>query len=275
MSDRAQSVWVDGVAEAAPWTRDRGLLFGDGLFETMRLFDQRAPLWTWHRRRLESSAQRLALSLDMTLIEHQLERHMQVLADGVLRLTVTRGSGGQGYACPASSSQPRVITSWRPLPESGQELLRVTMLQQRIGSSSLLGGLKHLNRLEQVLLQQELDKQQEFDEALVQNEHGQVVEGIASNVFLVKNFVLHTPEIGHAGVLGVMRAWILERSRDLRVPTRVQPLDVDDFLLADEVFFCNSVRGIMPVGLLLGRQLQQGVITSRLKQDVDRVFAHA
>ena len=274
MLDQAQSVWVDGAAEETLWARDRGLLFGDGLFETMLVSEQRLPLWLWHKRRLESSALRLALPLDMERIEHQLERHLQVLSDGILRLTVTRGVGGPGYAC-SESPRPKIITSWRPRPAYSLHPLRVTLLQQRIGSSSLLGGLKHLNRLEQVLLQRELSQQHEFDEALVQNEQGQVIEGIASNVFLVKNFVLHTPEIGLAGVLGVMRAWILDRCRGLRVPTRVQPLEVDDFLMADEVFFCNSVRGIMPVGLLLWRPLQQGVITSRLKQDVDRVFAHA
>ncbi len=263
--------WVDGRADDDVAWQDRGLLFGDGVFETMRVQDAGLPLWSWHRDRLLQAIDRLRLDVSMAHIEDHLAGHLAQLDSGVLRLTLTRGQGGTYRPLPDSTV--RLISHWRPLPPAVEEV-RATLLQQRLGHQPMLAGLKHLNRLEQVILQAELDGHPDCDEALVQDIAGRVIEGVASNVFMVHRYVLHTPIIDECGVAGVMRAWVLERCRKVRIPTRICALDVSDFLAADEVFFCNAVRGIMPVHDLLGRSMGTGVITSKLQMELTQVLRH-
>ncbi len=264
--------WVDGQADDHPAWMDRGLLFADGVFESMRVQDGGLPLWSWHRDRLMQAIDSLHLPVSMARIEDHLAGHLAQLKEGVLRLTLTRGQGG-GYR-PRADAKVCLISQWRELG-TGPSGLRATLLQQRLGHVPMLAGLKHLQKLEQVLLQGELDSHPGCDEALVQDIAGQVIEGVASNVFMVHRYVLHTPAIEQCGVAGVMRAWILDRCRRVRIPTRIRALEVSDFLNADEVFFCNAVRGIMPVHELLGRSMTTGVITSKLQLELAQVLRHA
>lgn len=272
-----QRVWVNGHPCAEVSVDDRGLCYGDGLFETMRIVAGHIPLWSWHRKRLLRGLDRIALPMDVAQLDEQVFHHAALAEDAVMRLMVTRGMGQRGY-WPSETPQPTLITAlhpYTPMPrEWRSEGTCAALLQQRLGSSSLLGGMKHLNRLEQVLLRRELTTLPGCQEALVMDAYDRVIEGVSHNVFLVKNYVLHTPEIQDCGVSGVMRSVLMEMARTVRIPSRVRVLSVDDFLEADEIFFCNSIQGIMPVRELLGRQYRIGAVILKLQAEVDKVFAN-
>lgn len=275
MHVRNTQVWVNGEACTSLDVMDRGLSYGDGLFETMRVSGGRVPLWSYHERRLVRSCDRLELPVDLALIQEELRRHTEGIDSAVIRLTVTRGSSERGYM-PPENPHPTIIVLRTQAPSTSDTAsgIRAAVLQSRIGISPMLGGLKHLNRLEQVMLRKELSHLSDCHEALVLDSRDHVVEGVFSNVFLVKNYVMHTPEIQDAGVAGVMRAFLMDRAREVRIPSRVRTLTVADFIDADEIFFCNSVMGIMPVSEFLGREYRMGAVTLKLREEVTKVFAN-
>lgn len=270
-------VWVDGQSLGVIPADDRGLAYGDGLFETIAVVAGQPVLLVEHLARLEEGARRLALPLDSTGIATQITAFLRNRRDGVLKVIVTRGSGGRGYL-PPTPAQPRVVLSWHP-PVVWPEEYRTQGIaaggcRQRLGLNPLLAGMKHLNRLEQVLLRQELATLG-TPEALVLDLRERVVEGVFSNVFLVQDGVLLTPELSESGVAGVMRGHLIERAQALGVPVQVRPIWLADVQRAEELFFCNSVYGLWPVRSLLGRDLEPGPITGILVRDIAVLFPTA
>lgn len=261
-------VWVNGSEGGRIAPADRGLAYGDGLFETLRVENRRAVFAERHMTRLLASATVFGIALDAAALRRDFSLFLaQVPASCVVKILVTRGPGGRGYL-PDPAAQPTVILSAHPLPDhpplhqAGGIVAALCPL--RLGSQPLLAGHKHLNRLEQVLMRRELAGLA-ADEALVCDQDGFVVEGVFSNVFLVRDGRLCTPHVDRAGVAGVMRAAVLDHARAGGVPVQEGRYFPDDFRSADEVFFCNSVNGIWPVRLLLDRQWLPGPVTRRLQ----------
>ncbi|HEX6591694.1 MAG TPA: aminodeoxychorismate lyase [Moraxellaceae bacterium] len=259
-------VWVNGSEGGHLDPADRGLAYGDGLFETLRVEKGRAVLGDLHFSRLRDSAAALGLALDVAALQQDFLRFLQACpARCVAKIIVTRGVSGRGYL-PDPAAVPTVIFSAHPLTEipEAQDGIEAAVCTLQLGLQPLLAGHKHLNRLEQVLLRRELEALGKR-EALVCASDGQVVEGVFSNVFLVRDGVLYTPLIDQAGVRGVMRAAILAHAAAQGIPTQESRLTVDAFRDADEVFFCNSVNGIWPVSGLSGRHWTQWPLTRRLQ----------
>jgi 4-amino-4-deoxychorismate lyase len=268
-------VWINGSATQPLDPAERGLAYGDGLFETLRVRHGRSVLLERHWQRLLVGCMRLGIALDVELLRAELEAFLAGREHGVLKITVTRGAGGRGYLPPSAVSPTRIL-AWYPEPayppEWAEQGVRAGLCAQRLGDSPMLAGLKHLNRLEQVLLRQELE-QLACAEALVCNGAGQVVEGVFSNVFMVSHGELLTPSVAQAGVAGVMRAELLARAPAMGMAVRVAVLVPDDFLRADEAFFCNSVYGIWPVRELAGHVFNEtGELTRRLQQALLPLF---
>lgn len=268
------TVWVNGVPDGQLDPADRGLAYGDGLFETLRIVQGRAVLEARHWERLAAGCQRLHIPLDIAAVKADFACFLIGRSDGIAKIIVSRGSGGRGYLPPAAA-KPTVIASWHESPaypavhaESG---IVAAICRQPLGLSPLLAGLKHLNRLEQVLLRAELEVLG-APEALVCDLNGCVVEGVVSNVFLVRGNALLTPKLDQAGVAGVMRAEILAQAAGLGISVTEAALMPDDFLQADEVFFCNSVYGIWPVRELAGTRWVPGAVTQRLQQAIAPLF---
>lgn len=259
-------VWVNGIEEGRVHPADRGLAYGDGLFETLRVAQGRAVLEAEHFQRLAAGAEALALNLDVALVRERLGAFLaQCPPDCVAKVIVTRGVSGRGYL-PDPLATPTVIYSAHALPDvpaAHAELgIAAGSCTLRLAEQPALAGHKHLNRLEQVLLRRELDALG-LDEALVQDAEGWVVEGVFSNVFLVRGGVLQTPRIQVAGVRGVLRAAILHAAAGEGHKVEQGNFTMDDFLAADEVFFCNSVNGVWPVRTLAGREWTPGPVTRR------------
>lgn len=257
--------FVDGEAAATIATSDRGLLYGDGLFETALFVDGAAPLWPRHLLRLQADAARLDLPLppaDALLVTAQ--RACAGLPRAAVRLTLTRGSGERGYAPPARPA-PRWIVSAGIAPAIAPDWyaagIRVRCCALRLASQPRLAGIKHLNRLEQVLARAEWNDAA-IAEGLLGDMNGAVVSATAANLFVVRGGQLSTPVLTECGVAGVARAEVLAR-RDVTIAR----LTWDDLMRADEVFLTSSLRGILPVRRIDDTPFTPGPVARGLQRE--------
>jgi 4-amino-4-deoxychorismate lyase len=248
---------------------DRGLNYGDGLFETMRIWDRRIPLLARHLDRLVDGLRRLAFTgPDRDDLEACVARVVNGAnaESGVVKVLVTRGDGGRGYAPPESAS-PRILATLHALPEQPAHAktrgIRAGRCRTVLGRSPALAGLKHLGRLEQVLGAAEV-RRAGWHEGVMCDEHGSVVEGTRSNLFLARDGVLITPELDASGVAGILRGRILERVSAAGEALEIRRVDYHELMTADEVFFANSVAGLWPVAALGPARWQDFPVCHRL-----------
>ncbi len=269
--------WVNGRPAGQISAADRAVQYGDGLFETLRVRASRAEFLERHIRRLAAGCERLQLpTLDRRLVRQELTELAARQGDAVVKLIVSRGPGGRGYRFFPGQEVTRIV-SVHPLPgglsASAQAGVRVRVCATRLADQPLLAGIKHLNRLEQVLARAEWTDAA-IAEGLMLNYSEQLIEGTMSNVFMVRDDVLLTPELANCGVAGVMRSVILDLAKELGVRTQVCRLGLHDTAAAREVFLCNSLIGIWPVVSIDGvGSFEAGHLTRRLQaalHDYDR-----
>ena len=255
---------------------DRGLNYGDGLFETVRVGAGVAPLWPRHRQRLLAGADRLAITVNADALEQAFLGACRELDDGVLKVLLTRGSGGRGYGVdPSRPSALRLVPYplRLPPPERYRDGLALGLCDLRLASQPPLAGIKHLNRLEQVLARQQVDAAG-WDDGLLCGQEGEPLELTAMNLFARYGDRLWTPDLSRAGVAGVMRSHIL----DVLAPARGLAVQVATGTLsqlqqADEVFACNSVAGILPVRKLALWTWPVGELTRAWQHQVNQLFS--
>lgn len=253
------------MAKALPIS-DRGLHYGDGLFETMRVIGGKVRLMDLHLARLARGAIQLGIPLvDPVGLRTYLESKAVSMQEGILKLILTRGCGGRGYQPPTEPQPQLILQAYPPLDVAGQEGVTVRLCELRLARQPRLAGLKHLNRLEQVLARAEWSDPG-IAEGLMLDSEGFLIEGVASNIFLVRDGKLRTPRLDQCGVAGVMRAHVMQRAHALGVEVGEVPLRLEDLLEAEEVFLTNSLHGIRPVIQLVGhRTWPQGSLTSTLQ----------
>lgn len=266
---RQTTTRINGVAGDRVDASDRGLLYGDGLFETMAVRSGRVSSWSRHMARLQAGCERLGIpAVDTVQLAHEVDSLLAGLGLGVLKVIVTRGSGGRGYRVPAKVAPRRILQlhPWPDFPPAAREAgVAVRLCTTRLCHNPLLAGIKHLNRLEQVLARREWDDPQ-IGEGLLLDVDGRLVEGTMSNLFLVRGQSLLTPDLRRCGVAGIMRSIILEQAERQSLTAEIRSLDTADLLAADEVFLCNSLIGIWPVISIDGRPYRKGAITTRMQQ---------
>lgn len=227
---------------------DRGFALGDGLFETIAIRDGVPRLWHAHVDRLLDGCRRLAIpapSIDE--LAHELERVRAGAVSGTVRITISRGSGPRGYAPPPEPAPTRVVAFY-PTANASPHKPRFTLrwCETRLALQPALAGLKHLNRLEQVLARAEWNDPA-IDEGIMLATDGRVVECVMSNLFLVVGHVLVTPALDECGVSGVMRRQVLETARRSGIDTEVRRVEPDEVDRASAVFVTNALRGIVEV----------------------------
>ena len=268
MKDTELRVLVNGKPLDCVSTSDRGLLYGDGVFETIAVSGGKLCHWERHLQRLQSGCERLGMAtVDGTLLAEETGLLIQQSQRAVVKIIITRGSGGRGYRVPGQPRPTRVIQlhDWPDYPASCTESgIKTRVCHTRLGQNVSLAGIKHLNRLEQVLARQEWDDP-EIMEGLLLDTGGHLVEGTMSNVFMVKDRVLMTPDLTLCGVAGIMRARMLELARQHSIESRIQPVTLDTLLQADEVFVCNSLIGIWPVIGIDKQAFPKGPVAARLQ----------
>lgn len=231
---------------------DRSVAYGDGLFETMRAHAGSVPWWDAHWSRLARGAARLRIALpDEQLVLGETERLLDG-GDGVIKLILSRGAGGRGYA-PRTEMTPTWVLSRHPVPfPCSRTGLVLRWCETRLAIQPALVGLKHCNRLEQILARIEWNDPQamdrDADEGLMRTTDGDVVCATAANVFMLVGSRWKTPRIDRCGVEGVCRRWAMTALA--AEETRLTAADAE---AAEAVFLCNAVRGILPVAKLGSR----------------------
>lgn len=246
---------------------DRGFQYGDGLFETIAIVDGQPCQWQRHLRRLQRGCEVLKIEFPD---EEQLldEAHQQILGGSrlVLKIILTRGPGGRGYRPPVRQTPTRLVycTEWPEYPahftNSG---VRVRICDMRLSRNPVLAGLKTLNRLEQVLARAEWDDP-ETAEGLMLDGEGRIVEGTMSNLFLVQDNQITTPDLASCGVAGIMRELVMEQAAGLGLPLCCQMITSRELMSADAIFLTNSLIGIWPVRELEGKLYQPEAVPSAL-----------
>ena len=227
--------------------RDRGFQYGDGCFETVRILSNKPILWSAHLKRLKHSCKTLQLSVNFELLQSEITQLLQdnKTADVILKITVTRGEGGRGYTPPEHANCTRIIQLIDYVAADTRTGARVVVCQHRLSSNPLLGGIKHLNRLDQVIASAQIPA--DFDEGLCLDEQGSVIEGCRSNLLLAIDNQLVTPDLGKSGVEGVMLNYLIDKFKVLDTRVLRKTISLRELKTASEIFLCNSVFGIWPV----------------------------
>lgn len=257
---------VNGVRADSLPAADRGLHYGDGLFETIAVRDGRARHLDRHLARLADGCTRLGIAVpEQATLRGEVATLCAGGGDAVLKLIVTRGPGGRGYR-PSEVSTPTRVLARYPWPRWSEAWARdgvaVRWCDTRLARQSRLAGLKHLNRLEQVLARAEWGSDDEWQEGLMCDADGTVVEGTRSNLFVVRGGELATPSLTLCGVAGIIRGMLIEHTGCAETT-----LDRDAVEAADELMLCNSVIGLWPVRRLGDRMLPApGPVTVALQQ---------
>lgn len=253
MSAAALRTLVNGMEASAGTavlgSEERGLQYGDGLFETMLLRDGRVRFEADHLARLQAGCVRLGIAAPTTL-QDDLQRLQAGHRDGVIKLIVTRGCGGRGYRAPAALTPTRIFSLYAAVP-ADREPIAVCWCAARLARNPLLAGMKHLNRLEQVLAQSEFSAT-EFADGLMLDTEGELVCATAGNVFAVIDGVLVTPDLRFAGVQGVMRKQVIAAAARLGLAVEERPLWPAELTVAEEIFLTNAIRGVRRVRRLDG-----------------------
>jgi 4-amino-4-deoxychorismate lyase len=249
---------------------DRGLHYGDGLFETIACRRGRARFLSLHLERLATGCQRLQINLgDLGVVRREIEAAIAGTDASLLKLIVTRGEGrARGYAYSGAESATRLLFRYAWTTTSAAlEPARVRIAKTRLGEVPALGGMKHLNRLEQVLARAEASDA-EADELLLFSSSGRLICGTMSNVFIVVNGRLKTPRLDRCGVEGVMRRVVIREATRAGIATEMTEVSASDLETAAEVFVTNARIGIWPVGRIGDRALNPGEITGRLQAQI-------
>jgi len=241
-------VLINGEPGTSLPVGDRGLGLGDGLFETVLIRNGQPVLLQEHLKRLAWGLEVLSIPLEISLVTHEIEKIFSLYSprDAVLKVWCSRGQGGRGYRA-AADLVPTRILSLHPLPPPVPVAgVKAFLCRQTVAVQPVLAGIKHLNRLEQVLASQEWPDDS-FHEGLMFTALGEAIEGTRSNLLLSLNGQWLTPDLSDCGIAGVMRGHLLDKWGGR---LQVGKVRLEDVLAADELCFCNSVTGIMPVRLL-------------------------
>ena len=241
-------VLINGRPATTIDCRDRGLNYGDGVFETMRVLAGRIRLEPYHLQRLALGLMRLGIAPPPEgALMRELRAGAKPLADGVLKLVVTRGTGSRGYRPTGSERTTRILIA-SPPPDCSAEATptRLRICTLSLAEQPALAGIKSLNRLESVLARREWRDASIFD-GLMRDSRGDLVCGTMSNLFLRRDARLLTPSLERCGVKGVMRRWVMQEAAHVGLEVLERRIGWADLRAASEVFVSNAVVGLKSV----------------------------
>ena len=270
-------VLINGKVKETINVFDRGLQYGDGLFETMAVSNEKVPLWDSHWERLTRGCEQLAITIpDREVLEKEIESLCAGKGENkfIIKLIVTRGKGERGYRFSNTQNTTRILSS-HPFPDYSMSYqttgVAVRYCDTILSENIKLAGIKHLNRLEQVLARNEWDTD-EFQEGLMLTTQGMVIDGTMSNIFAVKDNMLFTPDLSLCGVSGVMRKMVIKLSKDLELPAYEKTFTKSELEGADELFLTNSLFGIWPVRKIAKTRFTKvGMVTKQLQDALKKI----
>ncbi|WP_144394305.1 aminodeoxychorismate lyase [Pleionea sediminis] len=242
---------------------ERGFLYGDGFFTTVRVANHKLVFWDDHKARIQMSAQQLLFKdIDLSLVESSLK---SLPKNAIVKIVFSRGVGERGYAIPQNSetgcwifiSPCRLDITAEPIT------LSVGFCQTPISVNTKLCGVKHLNRLDQVLARSEI-LAKGFDDGLLSDNFGSIICATQANIFIREDNVVSTPKLSSSGVAGVMRKNIMRWLAEEGIDVQETELSKAQCTTADEVFLTNCVKGIMAVSMLDEHTVKQMDCASRM-----------
>ncbi len=262
---------VNGELVASISINDRGLNYGDGLFETIALVNHTPVFWQQHYQRLVKGGEVLGIGIPS---ENELRVNIQKLYENeniydnyVVKIIITRGEGERGYRVQEDVS-PNVVLQLSTYPAYKLEFwssgVSLKLCDTQLAEQKLLAGIKHLNRLEQVLARREWGN--EYQEGLMSDISANIIEGVMSNLFIVNEGVVITPLLSKAGVSGIMRGIILDICEEEGIPVRQDIVTLESLEKAQEIFLTNSLIGIWPVKNIEDNVYPMGNITKNIIQ---------
>ncbi len=229
---------------------NRAMRFGDGLFETIKVINGEPHLWSAHMERLKEGMNYLKLSYDPLFFDellvdaHSLLLQKEIKKGGRLRVMVYRS--GKGTYSPEKSSVDYLIEADLHTAngfELNKKGLKVEIAQEEKIVPERRNAFKTLNAIPYV--RASLEKQERgFDDLLIQNTEGKIIEATSSNLFIFKSGKWITPPIEDGCLNGVMRSWIMDNLSLNGLSTLEQSIRVEDVLMAEEVFLTNAIQGI-------------------------------
>ena len=261
MSKPSEKTLVNGEETSFIDITDRGLQFGDGVFETLRVHKAKPIWWQQHMDRLLDGCRRLQFGNlpDIQTLRQEVDKLLSDNPSGTLKIIITRGNSMSGYAAPADIMPNRVLimsSGFRHQAKSEQGIM-LGICKQRITGSQQLSGIKHLNRLEQVLARKECQSEG-WGEGLMLDSDDRVIEGSMSNLFICQQGRLLTPLLEQMGIEGICRGRIILLAERNGINVEQCELGLQDLKNSDELFVCNSLIGIWPVTRFDNRQYQPG-----------------
>jgi len=266
-------ILVNGECREHIEISDRGFQYGDGLFETIAVLNGQPVFFDRHLDRLKAGCRRLYIPFPGTeLLAFEAQKLSEHSSSAVLKLILTRGSGGRGYRQPYLIQTTRVL-SLHPFPDypgsyKAQGIV-TRFCDTRLGLNPALAGIKHLNRLEQILGRAEWTDPA-IQEGIMLDINGHVIEGTMTNLFYVKNHTLYTSVLTFAGVAGIIRGILMAIASVQGIFAIEHTFTPDELLSADEVFVCNSIAGIWPVRQIEKTRFPVGEITRQLQTGLAR-----
>ncbi len=259
---------LNGEAISTGSLTNRAFLYGDGVFTTLKLSHGEPLNIQLHWQRLRSDSRKLKIiTPSLEFFNYCLNKTLPLWTkhDGIIRITVLR-DGGRGYR--GLSNQDGLvhiaIQELKPFPT----ILRLHLVNYRLSRNEITAGIKHLNRLEQVLAASELND--EFDEAVVLDTKDNVIEGIMSNIFWFKDDTFYTPEVSFAGVNGLTRRSLIQGLQNNNKRLTIDSFVVNDLLKADTIWMCNAVRGILQVSSIDSDKFQLDIKTTNFLESLIR-----
>jgi 4-amino-4-deoxychorismate lyase len=273
MNDTPLGCWIDGAESAAVPADDRGLAYGDGLFETVLSRAGRPRFLDAHLARLARGCAALRIAFtDMAALRADISQAAaRAPALAVLKVIVTRGSARRrGYAAGGESPR-RIVCAW-PAGELPAGSVDTRFASLRLAESPALAGIKHLNRLENVLAASEPGADAVF-ESLLLDAAGHLVGGTRTNVFIARDGRLVTPRVDRCGVAGVMRGVVLREAATLGIAAEERPVPMAEALGAQELFLTNARIGVVPVRRLGEHAFRMDTTARRLAARIEALDA--
>lgn len=253
---------------------DRGLLYGDGLFETLAIVEGEPQHWSRHMARLAQGCQRLKITApDVEKLLAEVRACCAGKTSAVAKIIITRGQGGRGYN-PVDTTATHIIQCfpWPEFPlENSEQGIVARVCDLRLASQPLLAGLKHLSRLESVLARAEWTDYT-IAEGLLRDSQGHYIEGTMSNLFIIKSGQLFTDPLQQCGVAGIMREIVMALAEQRGIRCFLRTIDEQQLKEADELFICNSLINIWPIRCVIDRgEYPVGPLTRQLQQAIKAI----
>ncbi|MBR7628816.1 aminodeoxychorismate lyase [Aeromonas popoffii] len=262
-------LFINGVSTDLLSARDRGLAYGDGHFTTMLIKHGQVVWWSAHLARLQQASARLGFAeMDWSILTREVAQLAAGQTQAVAKVMLTRGIGGRGYDGSGCQTPTRIVSladypsQYQGWQQNGIPLL---VCQQRLGDAPMLAGLKTLNRLEQVLLKNELAARSGV-EGIVLNSRGFLVEGVSANLFWRRGKTVFTPDLAHCGIDGIMRRHVMGMLKQMSIELRVVEAPLESLWQAEEVWLTNTLMGIVPVNGIGDTQYPSPVLIRRLQE---------